>query len=351
MGMCPEPVDPILGDAAPRHASLRRRSLVLGAAISLAGSGRSVAAGSRPQVHAELRRIAGTVGGRLGVSALAVKKGVRIQLDSGARYPMASTVKVAVAMTLLDQVDRRALSLSEPIEIRPGDLSPGSGEINRLIADEGHGKASTLGELLQEMMRVSDNTATDHLMARLGGPSAITGYLRALGVADIEVSRPTAQIVADSWGFTLPPSGARERRTLMRLQNGTPRAVRERAEANFLEDARDTATPDAMVALLAALVTGKALATTSTTLLLDTMAHCRTGPRRIKGQLPRAVQVAHKTGTLSRVTTNDVGIVTLPGGRGALIVAIFLTRSSKPLPDQEAAIATVASELYAHFNG
>lgn len=287
----------------------------------------------------------------MGVSALGVKWGERVQLDSGVRYPMASTFKVAVALTLLDQVDRHARSLSEPIEIRPGNLSPGSGEINKSMVDEGSSsKASNLGELLEAMMLVSDNTATDHLMARLGGPQTVTAHLRALGVTDIEVSRPAAQLVADSWGFTLPPAGARDRRSLVRLQNGTPQATRDRAAANFVEDPRDTTTPDAMVALLAALVTGKALGKESTTLLLDTMARCKTGAMRIKGQLPRGLPVAHKTGTLKHVSTNDVGILTLPRGGGPLIVAIYLTASPQPLAEQERAIASAAVALYRYYN-
>jgi beta-lactamase class A len=123
-----------------------------------------------------------------------------------------------------------------------------------------------------------------------------------------------------------------------------------RAAANFLEDRRDTATPDAMVELLAALVTGRALSKAGTTLLLDTMARCKTGPKRIKGQLPRRLHVAHKTGTLSRVTTNDVGIVTLPRGGGPLIVAIYLTASTQPRVEQERALASAAVALYRHYN-
>src|SRR5262245_1842192 len=332
-------------------APLRRRALILSAAISLAGPTCARATASKPQLHAELRRIAAATGGRMGVSALGVKWGERVQLDSGVRYPMASTFKVPVAMTLLDQVDRHARSLAEAIEISPGDLSPGSGEINKSMFDDSSSRATTLGELLEAMLLVSDNTATDHVMARVGGPPAVTAHLRALGVSDIALSRPAAQLVADSWGFALPSAGQRNRRTLVRLQNGTPQAVREKAAATFLEDPRDTATPDAMVTLLAALVAGKALGNASTALLLDTMARCRTGPGRIKGQLPRGLPVAHKTGTLKHITTNDVGIVTLPHAGGPLIVAIYLTASPQPLAEQEHAFAPPAVALYRYYAG
>jgi len=264
---------------------------------------------------------------------------------------MASTVKVAVALALLHQVDRHALSLSEPIEIRAGDLSPGSGEINKSMVDEGSpSSATTLGGLLEEMMLVSDNTATDHLIDRLGGPQAVMMRLRELHIEGIDVSRSMAQGVADLWGYTLPPPGGRDRRSLLRLHHRTPRAEREKAAGKFLDDPRDTTTPDAMVALLSALVTGKALGQQSTALLLDTMQRCKTGRNRIRGQLPRGVAVAHKTGTFTGVTTNDVGVLTLPGGRGPLIVAIYLTASPRSLVEQERAIALAAVALYRHYN-
>jgi len=330
--------------------SHHRRSLVLCAAAALVGAGRPAAAATNPQLQAELHRIAEATGGRMGVSALGVAGAGRVQLDAGVRYPMASTFKVALAMALLDQVDRHALSLSEPIEVRAGDLSPGSGEINKSMVDEGSpDRASHLGELLESMMVVSDNTATDHLLARLSGPPAVMARLRTLGIGDIDVSRPAGQLVADSWGFALPRAGERDRRSLVRLLDRTPQAAREHAAAKFIEDPRDTATPDAMVALLAALVSGKALGPDSTTLLLDTMARCKTGPKRIKGQLPRGLPVAHKTGTLRHVATNDVGILTLPRGGGRVIVAIDLIASPLPLADQERAIASAAVALYRYY--
>jgi beta-lactamase class A len=300
------------------------------------------------QLLLDLRRIEESSGGRLGVSAFGVKTGERVQFNADARYPMASTFKVPVAILLLESVDRGAISLSQKIEVDNRNLSPGSGELNKTMDPEVP-KASTVGDLLEGMMHSSDNTATDHLMAMIGGPKAVTGHLRKLGVDDIDVSRPASQLVADSWGFKLPPPGERTRKALVGLLNKTPQAAREKAAQRFLEDARDTATPDAMVALLDKLAAGKALKKESTAVLLDHMANCKTGPKRIKGELPRGMPVAHKTGTLTRVTTNDVGIITLPWSGGPLIVAIFLSGSPQPLAQQERAIAQASLALYRYY--
>lgn len=300
---------------------------------------------ARSRLLADLQRIEEATGGRLGVSALRVKNGERVQYNAAARYPMASTFKVPLALLVLDAVDRGALSLSQKVEIDNFNLSPGSGEINKSM-DPDAPLASTVGDLLEAMMRVSDNTATDHLMDRAGGPGAVTQHLRKLGIEGIDVNRPAAQLVADSWGFRLPPAGQRTRKTLVGLLGRTPQAAREDAARRFLADPRDTVTPDAMVLLLEKLVSGQALGRGSTELLLDHMAKCRTGSRRLKGELPRGTPVAHKTGTLTRVATNDVGVVTLPSGGGPLIVAIYLRGSPLPREQQEHAIATASLALY-----
>ena len=60
--------------------------------------------------------------------------------------------------------------------------------------------------------------------------------------------------------------------------------------------------------------------------------------------------VAHKTGTLTRVATNDVGIVRLPlERREPVVVAIYLRGSPLPIADQERAIALATRALYRHY--
>ena len=324
--------------------------LVLLAAVSWRPPASLAAEDPRAEVLRQLQQIAANSGGELGVSALGLKSEERIQLNASDRYPMASVVKVAVALKLLDEVDRGRISLKNMVDIAGGDLSPGSGEI---LKDMDPGEArmgSTVGQLLEVMMTRSDNTATDHLLTLVGGPKSVTKHLRGLGIDGIDISRPTALLVADSWGFKLPPPGERTRQHLKAALNSTPRAAREQAARHFLEDPRDTATPDAMVAILDLLATGKALSKESTELLLATMARCKTGAKRLQGQLPPRLPVAHKTGTLTGVATNDVGILTLPWGQGPLIVAVFVKGSSAPLATQEASIAAASVALYRYYN-
>jgi beta-lactamase class A len=234
------------------------------------------------------------------------------------------------------------------VRIDAGNLSPGNGGLKG--TEPGAEKTARVGELLELMMRDSDNTATDLLLASAGGPPAVTRHVHGLGLTGLEVNRPAAQLVADAWGFKLPPPGERTSKALSRAQRTVPPSKRAEAVARFLEDARDTTTPDAMVALLERLRLGKALGAQSTELLIDHMENCRTGTRRLKGELPRGTVVAHKTGTLLRVATNDVGIITLPWGNGPVIIAIYLKGSPLPLPAQERSVAAAALVAYRHFS-
>lgn len=69
--------------------------------------------------------------------------------------------------------------------------------------------------------------------------------------------------------------------------------------------------------------------------------------QRIKGLLPSGTSVAHKTGTDATrngktAATNDIGIVTLPGGRH-LAIAVFVKDSSAGVAAREGASAQAAS--------
>jgi beta-lactamase class A len=307
---------------------------------------------AKRQLLAELARISDSTGGKLGVGAVAVKTGERISLHGGDRFPMASTYKVPIAMTVLDRVDHGTLKLAQEVPIDAFNLSPGSAE---LATEPEVDKASSVEKLVELMIRNSDNTATDHPLRLVGGPAAVTKHMRALGIKDLDVSRPTAEIVAASWGYKLPPPGERTRRNISQAIATTPQATREESARRFLADlkdpkrARDTTTPDAMATALERLASGKALSPSSTALLVDHMENCRTGAHRMRYELPRGTMVAHKTGTLTRVTTNDVGIIRLPYGKGALAVALFVTGSPQPLSAQEDALAMASRALYRYY--
>jgi beta-lactamase class A len=103
-----------------------------------------------------------------------------------------------------------------------------------------------------------------------------------------------------------------------------------------------------MAQLLQQIWSGDALSESSSALLIDIMERCETGLNRLKGNLPEGTVVAHKTGTIGR-TTNDVGIFTLPGEAGHVIVVAFVKESEVEVPERERAIADAARAAHDYF--
>lgn len=225
--------------------------------------------------------------GEYGIAAVDLTSGKMVSFNGEKAFPMASTVKVAVAATYLAEVDAGRRSLSDTV-----------------------GGNVTAARLMDLMITRSDNHATDQLLAMLGGPAVVDAWLRLNNLRGIRVDRTIAQLL-------------RDRRDL--------------------RDSRDSSTPTAMLGLLRAIDTGAALKPQSRVLLLDMMSRCVTGSNRIRALLPPGTRVEHKTGTLSGYT-GDVAFVTLPGGR-RIAMAMF-ARGGENRPG---VIATVARAIYDAF--
>lgn len=225
--------------------------------------------------------------GEYGIAALDLGTGSIISVNGTEPFPMASTMKIAVAAVYLAEVDAGHRSLDDLVD------------------------GSTALSLMDQMMVRSDNRATDLLIAALGGPPAIDYWLRTHGLSGIRIDRNIAQLLS---------------------------ARRE------LHDVRDSSTPIAMLELLRLVDSDRALSSSSRGLLLDMMRRCATGSNRIRGLLPRDAVVEHKTGTLSRYTS-DVGFLTLPTGRR--IAVAFFARGGDNRP---AVIATAARAIYDAFS-
>jgi beta-lactamase class A len=342
------------GDADPVYRSLRILSLIL--FFFLAGASFAempakpdpgpMAGVPLQRLEGEITRAAKSAGGTLGVSALHIESGCRIALNANERFPMASTYKVPIAVQLLSRVDQGEVTLDQMVELRPSDLHPGSGKLTTLLSKPG--VALSVRNLLELMLLFSDNSAADVLLRLAGGPEAVTARMKTLGISDMEINRPTVNLIADCSGYTLPPESEWTPEFFKKLSNATTPESRKTTAAKFEMDLRDTSTPEAMVMLLERIYRGDLLKPESGALLLDIMERCQTGAARLKGILPPETVVAHKTGTIDG-TTNDVGIITLPDDAGHVAIAVFVKSSERGIPDRERAIAQIARAVYDFF--
>lgn len=224
--------------------------------------------------------------GEFGIAALDLETGQVVSFNGSEAFPMASTMKIAVAAAYLAEVDAGRRSLNERI-----------------------GRSTALS-LMERMMIRSDNWATDRLIATLGGAGTVNHWLQSHDVEGMRVDRTIAQLL---------------------------RARRD------LHDIRDSSTPLAMLELLRLVDGDEALKPRSRALLLDMMRRCVTGSTRIRGLMPRDVMVQNKTGTLRRFAS-DVGYLTLPSGK-RIAVAFF----ARGAGNRSGVIATSARAIHDAF--
>lgn len=237
-------------------------------------------------LEANLSAIANSSPGNIGIAAIDLRTGEMVSVHGDEAFPMASTVKVAVAANYLAQVEFGRRSLDERIGGR------------------------TASQLMHAMITRSDNHATDLLIRNLGGPERIQAWLEQRNVTGMRIDRNIAQLLA---------------------------AKRD------LWDVRDSSTPKAMVELLRRLDNGTLLRPWSRAYLLDLMGQCVTGRNRMRAMLPAGTRVEHKTGTLSGYSS-DVGFITLPDGRRLAVAFFARATNNRPYT-----IASAAKAVYDGF--
>jgi len=289
----------------------------------------------------QLEAIAAVPTGRVGIGAIDIATGREVAVHGGEPFPMASVIKIAVAATYLAEVDAGRRSLAKAIMLDES-MRSGSDGIGRLMPHPG--VTLSAANLIDLMLTVSDNTATDMLIADLGGTRAVQGWLDRNRVTGVRIDREIARLVLDNLGLPMLP-GKTAAQTLW-ASDPLAAEVRAVAVASFDRDKRDTASPLAMARFLARLDKGEMLSAASRTFLFDAMARCRTGLDRIPGALPAGTPTAHKTGTLAGIS-NDVGIVTLPDKR-RFAVAVF-TRGIAEGPARAKVIADATRAAYDAF--
>ena len=106
--------------------------------------------------------------------------------------------------------------------------------------------------------------------------------------------------------------------------------------ARYVADPLDGATPAGVSKALGQLAMGDLLSPGTTQVMLDIMAHSRSGPRRLKGGVPAGWKVYHKTGTgqeLRGTATgyNDVAVFVAPDGT-SYGVAVMIGETRLPIP-------------------
>jgi beta-lactamase class A len=285
--------------------------------------------------------------GDVGVAIRHLESGVEIGVRADEPFPMASAFKLPILVELYAQERAGRLKLDEVHTLAPREQHIGSGDIS--VNFDLPGVTLSVRNLANMMMMISDNSATDILLTRVGAAN-VTARMRSLGLNGIRVDRTTQELILDYGGQDterLKDMVLQELRPLIR-RPPEDEAQRLARDTRYANDPRDQATPRDMTRLLELLWKGQAVDQAASRDMLELMKRCRTGNARLKGLLPPGTVVAHKTGSVGG-TIDDVGIIYLPHGAGHVAISVLSKRTVADGPDVERVIAEIARYAYDYF--
>lgn len=242
----------------------------------------------------------------LGVAAIDTGDGQTLAHRGDQRFALLSTFKLVLAGAILARVDAGQEHLATRIVVRPEDVLEWAPVTRRHVGPPG----LTIAALCHAAITVSDNTAANLLLRRVGGPTGLSRYMRGLGddVSRLDRTEPTLNDVRPG-------------------------------------DPRDTTTPAAMLADARKLLLGDVLSANSRQQLADWLRATTTGSKRLAAGIPDDWQHGDKTGS-NAMASNDVAIF-WPRNRAPILVAAYCRGST--LTRREAALAATGRLVVAAF--
>ncbi|SIO44661.1 class A beta-lactamase [Paraburkholderia phenazinium] len=269
-----------------------RRSLILGLPLLLGiGVANPLYAAESPLADIERRH-----GGRLGVFAVDTGSGRTLSHRADERFLMCSTFKGLLAAQVLARVDSGKDSLERFVRYTEKDLIFTSPVTKANVAQG----AMSVGALCQAIVEVSDNTAAILLMRSVGGPAALTQFVRSLG-------------------------------------DTVTRSDRYEPESNQYSGVLDTTSPRAITQAVSRILLGDVLSPPSRAQLESWMVACKPGLNRLRASLPADWRAADRPGTSVEEETNDYAVVR-PPGRAPLLVAAYYDAPGVSMDAREAVL-------------
>jgi len=213
-----------------------------------------------------------------GMFFLDLDTGNYMDINGDRVFPAASTIKLPILVALFQAIDAGRIRLNENLAMRPDLITNGSGTMQYKRA----WTSFTVLETVTKMITISDNTATNMIIDRLGGAALLNQRFR-------------------SWG----------------LQNTVIH--------HLLGDFRGTnkTSPKDLVRLLATLANQKLVSLESREQIFALLRHT-TIRTLLPAGLGKGAIVADKTGDIGFLI-GDAGMITMPNGKRYL-AGIFVRR-------------------------
>lgn len=207
----------------------------------------------------------------------------------------ASTIKLAIMAECYAEAAEGKLKLAEPLEIVDSEKVSGSGIVQELSG----GVALPFRDMIDLMIVLSDNTATNLILNRIGG-DAVNARMSQLGLVHTRVMR---KILGDGSNLKSTPSGIT-------------------AEGSKPENKKwgiGRSSPHEMVTLLEKLYRGELVSKAASDDMISILKHQR--DRNGIGRDMKDIEIASKSGALDHLRS-DVGIIYSPRAPIAMAITV-----------------------------
>jgi beta-lactamase class A len=242
--------------------------------------------------------------GVLGVAVLDLSSGKKFVLRGDEVFPQASSIKTAVLAELYLQTQVGKLKLTDLYTVQAADLVPDSSIMGGLTPGV---TRITLRDLATMMIAVSDNSATNVLIDRVGMEN-VNALMDSLGLVHTRLRRKMMDLKAAS------------------------------------EGRENISTPAEMMTLLEDLYRGKVLNRAMTDDFFTTLSTQKHG--FLSRDLPEGLKIANKPGELEGVR-NDSGVVFVENRPYVICVMTTYLRRER---DGEEAIGNISTAAYRMFD-
>jgi beta-lactamase class A len=277
--------------------------------------------------------------GVLGVSVKKLGTNESENLNGELLFPTASVFKLPVIVEFYRQIEQGKLNIEQQVLLREQDKVPGTGILKELE----EGMPISYMDLLRLMMIVSDNTATDLIVEKVGFVN-INNTMTELGLTNTRVYKYCREILFDLVGINDLDFNEM---TIEVFQNAAESRDYFGSWSLGTSD-NNVTTPLEMNTLLELVATNKAAHRDSCNAILSIMSKCQTGMYRMPKYLPRKKVFFHrKTGSLPGIR-NDVGIISIKESGERYALSCF-TRKAKDIYEAEEIIAKISRNVYDYF--
>jgi beta-lactamase class A len=264
---------------------------MLGAALCCSAMSGADNARLDQQVKAKLQGFAGKVS----LCAKNLQTGASYEIAAAEPVRTASTIKLAIMVECFFEVSEGKLKWTEPLTVTAGEKVSGTG----VVQDFSDGDTLPIRDMMDLMIVVSDNTATNLILNRIGG-NAVNARMAQLGLEQTRVMR---KILGDGKNLKPFPTGITE----------------EGAKPENKRWGTGRSSPREMVDILEKLYRGELVSKAASDDMLEVLKRQR--DHGAIGRDMKDVTIASKAGALDHLRS-DVGIVYSKGGPIAMAVTV-----------------------------